>query len=48
MRPQRSDGLGNIGNTAGSAFAGCTALQEVVLPGDVQVIGEYAFSIALR
>ena len=27
----------------GSAFAGCTALQEVVLPGDVQVIGEYAF-----
>ncbi|KDS42754.1 leucine-rich repeat protein [Parabacteroides distasonis] len=27
----------------GSAFAGCTALQEVVLPDDVQVIGKEAF-----
>lgn len=27
----------------GYAFAGCTALQKVVLPDDVQVIGEYAF-----
>lgn len=27
----------------GSAFAGCTALKEVVLPDDVQVIGEAAF-----
>ena len=27
----------------GNAFINCTALQEVVLPDDVQVIGEYAF-----
>ena len=34
---------GTSATLPGSAFAGCTALQEVVLPGDVQVIGEYAF-----
>ena len=36
-------GWGTSATLPGSAFAGCTALQEVVLPGDVQVIGEYAF-----
>lgn len=36
-------GWGTPATLPGSAFAGCTALQEVVLPGDVQVIGEYAF-----
>lgn len=36
-------GWGTPTTLPGSAFAGCTALQEVVLPGDVQVIGEYAF-----
>ena len=36
-------GWGTPATLPGNAFAGCTALQEVVLPGDVQVIGEYAF-----
>ena len=36
-------GWGTSATLPGSAFAGCTALQEVVSPGDVQVIGEYAF-----
>ena len=39
-------GVTNWGTPAtlpGSAFAGCTALQKVVLPDDVQVIGKSAF-----
>ncbi len=31
-------GWGTSATLPGSAFAGCTALQEVVLPGDVQVL----------
>ena len=37
-------GWGTPATLPGNAFYVCTALQEVVLPGDVQVIGEYAFS----
>lgn len=36
-------GWGATPTLPGSAFAGCTALKEVVLPDDVQVIGEDAF-----
>ena len=36
-------GWGTPATLPGSAFAGCTALKEVVLPDDVQVIGESAF-----
>ena len=35
---------GTPATLSGNAFYVCTALQEVVLPGNVQVIGEYAFS----
>ena len=36
-------GWGTEATLPGSAFQGCTALQKVTLPDDVQVIGGYAF-----
>ena len=36
-------GWGTPATLPGNAFMNCTALQEVTLPGDVQVIGECAF-----